>query len=43
MGHLNQLVWDLIYFLNGMSQKDQDLKIVIREPDGRVIEVNDEA
>ena len=24
------------------SQKDKDLKIVIREPDGRVVEINDE-
>ena len=23
------------------SQKDKDLKIVIREPDGRVVEIND--
>ena len=24
------------------SQKDKDLKVVIREPDGRVVEINDE-
>jgi hypothetical protein len=25
-----------------MGHKDKDLKVVIREPDGRVVEVNDE-
>lgn len=40
--HLNQLVWDLIYSPKWYkSQKDKDLTIVIREPDGRVT-VNDE-